>query len=136
MNTKTDLNRIYHHYEMWEDWKFGFYNNASGGEKEKYKQLALNMFNSKDLTRDNMTRVINEWVCSCEHNLTNNGLNKIAYIGQAACCIYGGVPSTITMECWSLLSKDVQDRSNLIAQEVLNEWITNNKNIQLCLNIY
>jgi len=136
MNEKTDLNRIYHHYEMWEDWKHGFYNNASGSEKEKYKNISINMFNSEELTRQNMRRVINEWVCSCEHNLTNKGMNKIAYIGQAACCIYGGVPSTVTMECWSLLPKEVQDRSNKIAEEIIKEWINNNKNIQLCLNIY
>lgn len=39
------------------------------------------------------------------------------------------------MEAWSLLSKEVQDRSDKIAESVLSEWKTNNTFIQLCLNI-
>jgi len=136
MNKKTEINRIYHHYEMWEDWKFGFYDNSSGEQREKHKQLVFDMFNSESLTRTNMNRVIEEWTNSCEHNLTNNGLNKIAYIGQSACCIYGGVPCDVTMECWSKLSNEVQYRSNKIAEEALTKWINKNKNIQLCLNIF
>lgn len=69
-----------------------------------------------------MTRVCSEWVFSCEHNLTNSSMNKIAYIGQAACCLYAGVPSTITMEAWSLLDKSVQDKANEIAERVLKKW--------------
>ena len=43
-----------------------------------------NELSSEDLTRENMMRVISEWKYSCEHNLTNESLNRIAYIGQAA----------------------------------------------------
>jgi hypothetical protein len=136
MNISKEKNRIYHHYEMWEDWKNGFYNNCSGEERIIKKQSVLKMFNSEKLTLENMYRVINEWKFSCEHNLTNNSLNKIAYIGQAACCIYDKVPCDVTMECWSELTNEVQERANKNALEVLNKWIQNNKNIQLCLNIF
>lgn len=120
---------------MWEDYKCGFYDNCSGEVKEKHIVKVLEMFNSEDLTTQYMKKVITEWKYSCEHNLTNEALNKIAYIGQAACCIYAGIPCTVTMEAWSLLSKDVQNRSDSIAEKTLNTWISNNKFIQLCLNI-
>lgn len=136
MNTKVNCNQIYHHYEMWEDWKHGFYDNCSGEEAKKKSNLVKEMFNSEHLTREYMNRVIEEWVFSCEHNFTNNSMNKIAYLGQAACCIYGGVPNTITMSTWSELDKEVRDRSDKIAKEVINKWIEKNKNIQLCLNIF
>ncbi len=93
------------------------------------------MFNSEELTKEYMNKVTNEWVYSCEHNLTNEALNQIAYIGQAACCIYADIPSTITMEAWSMLDKEVQDRANKIALEVLNKWKYKNRTVQLCLNI-
>jgi protoheme ferro-lyase len=67
--------------------------------------------------------------------LTNDSLNKIAYIGQGACCLYAGVPSTITMEAWSLLTNEVKERSNKIALDVINQWESNNKFIQLCLKL-
>jgi hypothetical protein len=127
--------RVFHHYTRWEDWRCGFYDSCSGAENDKKVELVLEMFNSEDLTREYMNRVINEWKYSCEQNLTNESMNKIAYIGQAACCIYGGVPNGTTMQAWSMLSKDVRDRSDGIAREVINTWKRRNKNIQLCLNI-
>ena len=49
-------------------------------------------------------------------------MNKIAYIGQAACCLYAGVPSTITMEAWSKVPSEYRDIADSIAKEVLKEW--------------
>jgi hypothetical protein len=120
---------------MWEDWRFGFYDNCSGKVKQEKIDKALEMFNSEELTIQYMNKVIEEWKYSCEHNLTNEALNRIAYIGQAACCLYAEVPSTITMEAWNLLSKDVQNRSDNIAKEVINKWLYNNRLVQLCLNM-
>lgn len=127
------MNRIYHPYWRWEDFKAGFYDNCSGDKKTILIKSVIEMFSSEELTRTNMYRV-QEWQYSCEHNLTNISLNRIAYIGQSACCIYASVPSTVTMEAWSLLSKDIQTRSDLIAEEFLNYWLEKNKRIQLCLN--
>ena len=129
------MNRVYHPWNKWEDYKNGFYNQCSGEEKEQKKQAAINLFNNEDLITEYMNRVINEWIYSCEHNLTNPSLNRIAYIGQSACCIYDRIPSTVTMEIWSLLDPKVQDRANKIAESVLKKWEKQNKNIQLCLNI-
>ena len=127
--------RIYHPYWKWEDYKAGFYNNLSGEEKKQLIQKGIEMFNSEKLTLEYMYKVINEWKYSSEHNFTNPSLNKIAYIGQGACCIYANIPSTITMEIWNLLDNKIQDRANKNANDVLNKWIINNKRIQLCLNL-
>lgn len=129
------MERIYHPYWLWEDYKAGFYDNVSGVKKKEYVEKVLEMFNSSELTFLNMNYVIENWKYSCEHNLTNDSLNKIAYIGQSACCFYAGVPNTITMEAWSLLSKERQEISNNIANEVLSKWIEKNKNLQLCLKL-
>ena len=129
------MKRIYHPYWLWEDYKAGFYENCSGELKKQLIIKGIEMFNSEYLTRQNMFFVIENWKYSCEHNLTNESLNKIAYIGQSACCVYAKIPSTVTMEIWNLLDKDVQERSNKIAIEAINKWNENNKIIQLCLNI-
>lgn len=129
------MDKIYHHYTLWEDWKAGFYNNISGDAKKEKIQSVLTMFQSKELTNEYMNKVIETWKYSCEQNFTNESINKVAYLGQAACCIYGSVPSTITMEAWSLLDNKTKERSNNIALNTIKKWKLANKNIQLCLKI-
>ena len=93
------------------------------------------MFNDESLTIQNMNFVVDNWKHSMEHNLTNNSMNHIAYIGQSACCNYFKIPNSITMECWSKLSKDVQQRANKNAISAIERWKENNKFIQLCLKL-
>lgn len=129
------MKRIYHPYWKWEDYKNGFYDNLGGEVKKRKIIKAVEMFNDYKLTKKFMLRVINEWKYSCEHNLTNESLNKVAYIGQGACCIYDKIPNTVTMEAWSLLKPEIQNRADEIAKEVIKIWETRNKEIQLCLNL-
>ena len=82
-----------------------------------------------------MFYVVDNWKYSMEHNLTNSSMNHIAYIGQSACAYYDNIPSTITMEAWSMLTKEVQERSNEIALLAIERWKSNNKLIQRCLNL-
>lgn len=135
MNTTLQIKRIYHPWTKWEDYRYGFYNSCSGSEKKAKINKVLELFNSEKLTTEYMNRVIKEWKYSCEHNLTNDSLNQIAYIGQAACCLYANIPNTITMEAWSLLDLSIQERANSIAKKVIKKWKNNNRLIQLCLNL-
>ena len=135
MNEKTSIKRIYHPYWLWEDYKAGFYDNVSGVEKKKHIDKVLEMFNSKTLTEKWMLYVVENWRYSCEHNFTNESMNKVAYLGQSACCAFSGIPNTVTMEAWSLLSDEVKERSNKIANKCIDKWKKQNKRIQLCLNL-
>lgn len=132
---KITLKRIYHPYWLWEDYKAGMYDNISGEQKKEMLLKAVEMFNDKKLTEQNMFFVIENWKYSCEHNLTNESLNKIAYIGQSACCVYAKIPNTITMEAWSLLTDEVKKRSDSIALKSIKKWEQQNKYIQLCLKL-
>lgn len=116
------MKRIYHHYLKWEDYKNGFYDNCKREKKQYYISKVIELFNDKDLTKVYMEKVINDWFYSCEHNLTNDSMNRIAYIGQAACCIYAGVPCDVTMRAWKILSQDVRNRSDIIAKKTIKKW--------------
>ena len=70
-----------------------------------------------------MFRVVKEWFFSCEHNLTNSSMNKIAYIGQASLSYLHQIPSTVTMESWSKVPKESQDKANEIAQRAYDKWL-------------
>ena len=130
------MKRIYHPYQKWEDYKHGFYNNLSGKDKDEKIKLCIEMFRSVDKTKEYMNKVINEWKYSCEHNLTNESMNKIAYIGQAACCLFAEIPNGVTMEAWNMLDNVVQVRSDRLAQAVIDNWtLKQNQQNQLCLNL-
>lgn len=129
------MERIYHPYWLWEDYQNGFYDNVSGEQKKELSLKVIEMFNSEELTIENMNYVVDNWKYSMEHNLSNPSINKIAYIGQSACCNYFKIPNTVTMECWSKLDKQVQERANKNALDSISRWNENNKFIQLCLNL-
>jgi len=128
------IERIYHHHDKWEDYKAGFYDNISGKDKELMIQKVVELFSNPKLTEEYMQKATKEWFFSCEHNLTNESMNKIAYIGQAACCLYGGVPNIITMYSWKFLDNKYRIKSDKIASKILKIW-TQEKKYQNILKV-
>lgn len=129
------MDRIYHHYENWECFKNGFFNNVSGKEKEIKKQSVIDFFTDKDLVKKYMDLVIEKWTYSCEHNLTNMGLNRVAWLGQSACCIYNSIPYKITMEQWRFIPEIDRVKACEIAEELIKEYEFNFNKRQLCLKL-
>jgi hypothetical protein len=127
------MERIYHRYEYWECYKNGFFRNVSGEEKKELSKKVIELFTDTKLTEKYMNKVINEWRYSCEHNLTNISLNRIAWLGQSACCLYAKIPYNITMENWRFVDEENRNIACEIADKIIKEYQTKNK--QLCLNI-
>lgn len=125
------MQRIYHPYHLWEDYKAGFYDNVSGKNKEEMTIKVVEFFKDSDLVKEQMKSVLDRWNYSFEHNLTNESMNKVAYLGQASVCNYLGIPNTITMSAWSKVPKEKQQRANEIAESLIKDYF---KNKQLCLN--
>lgn len=128
------MERIYHRYEYWECFKNGFFKNVSGSEKKELGNKVIELFENPKLTEKYMQKVINEWVYSCEHNLTNIALNRVAWLGQSACCLYAKIPYQITMENWRFVDEGKRKIACDIAEKLIKEYETKNK--QLCLNIF
>lgn len=119
---KQRLDRIYHPWWLWEDFKSGFYNTDCVNKKKTNTEKVILFFNDKDETELYMRLVTEKWKFSCEQNLTNYNMNRVAYIGQAACCYHMSIPSYTTMYAWKFLETKIQDRSNKIAQSIINKW--------------
>lgn len=69
-----------------------------------------------------MLRVVREWPISCEHNLTDTGQNRRAWVGHAACCLETGAPEYLTREAWGHLTQDQMDRANARADQAIRCW--------------
>lgn len=123
---ESDESRIFHTFDKWEAVDYGFYNNnhPTLTKKQceyKYKELLtdLNQF------EEYLNKVLSEWKYSCEHNLTNKSLNRIAWLGQACVAYKYNVPSRFSGG-WQLLTESEQEKANRLAHKYLNIWLKDN----------
>ncbi len=119
----SDPARIFHPYEKWECYAAGFYATGwPGRSKDECEVIYASFLRDDDAFRKALDGVIEEWVHSCEHYLTNTAMNRIAYLGQAAAAYAHGLPS-VYCGGFQLLSEPEKDRANATALEYLNKWL-------------
>ncbi len=118
----NDPERIFHTFEKWECHKAGFYGfNKPGMKGEDCEKAFAALLIDDAVFRITLQGVLDNWVNSCEHYLTNKAVNRIAWLGQAAVCYATGIPAKFCAG-WELLDKEQQERANNTALEYLNIW--------------
>lgn len=85
--------------------------------EETYKELLVDIPEFKRI----MYLVLRDWPNSCEHNLTNERMNRIAWMGQAALCYKYGIPSRYRGG-YHLLTDKQKYNADKAALEVINHW--------------
>lgn len=116
--------RIFHEWHKWECYKSGFYSDKPPQGKsvsdceEAYRDFLADI----DKFDSALQRLLIEWPTSCEHYLTNEKMNRIAWLGQASMCIATGIPARFCGG-YNLLSQDQQRMADLKALEYLNIWL-------------
>lgn len=115
--------RIYHTWDKWECYPAGFYESSKEGLDDDACREAYRAFLS-DLDRFDkaLRRVVAEWKNSCEHYLTNEAMNRVAWLGQASACIEMGLPSKYRSG-YFLLTDEQQKAADSLALEYLNKWL-------------
>jgi hypothetical protein len=116
------MKRIFHSWDKWECYRHGFY---GGLEYPKDNTLALYASLLKDLVKFEaaLQVIIRDWHYSCEHNLSNEAMNRVAWLGQASCALIYQVPSSVSMGGYNLLTKEEQQAADAMAQKYLNLWL-------------
>lgn len=119
----NDPDRIFHTFEKWECHKAGFYGSKKDGMTSEQCENEFAAYLSKS-TRfaEGLQGILDNWINSCEHYLTNKAMNRIAWLGQAAVCYSTGIPSKFCAG-WSQLTPDQQNIANELALEYLNKWM-------------
>lgn len=121
------MKRIYHPWNVWEDYRHNFH----GGLHAKKKEIAQNEYASLlkdlDLFEEALKMIVDEWEYSCEHNLTNKDMNRVAYMGQAAMALVFGVPADVTRGGYHLLNEDEKQAADAMAQKYIDIWEAKHK---------
>lgn len=129
----SDIDRIFHTYEEWECFKAGFYNTTKEGMTKTECEEAYRKFLSDTKKfSETLESVITEWKNSCEHYLTNNSMNRIAWLGQASACYALGIPCAFRGGFY-LLTEAEQLKANQTALIYLNKWLKSHDRKELTL---
>ena len=121
-----DNGRILHTWEKWECYKFGFYSEKPKDKTiEEGEAIYTEFLADLDKFELALQSVINEWKFSCEHYLTNERMNRIAWLGQASVCYALGIPSSCRGG-FHRLNPEQQKAADLKALDYLNQWLIQN----------
>lgn len=129
------MKRIYHTWDKWECYKAGFYEDGPADQSltdDKCRDMYALFLRDTNAFEAAMERVLSEWPNSCEHYLTNERMNRIAWLGQASMCIAHGIPSRYRGG-FNSLSEEEQLAANMSALKYLNKWLSANSGEELTL---
>lgn len=117
------MKRVYHTWEKWECYPAGFYEprHATKTDEDCRNEYA-EFLRDDEAFRGALAGVLRDWPNSCEHYLSNENMNRIAWLGQASMCYARGVPSQFRGG-FNRLTDAEQRRANATALEYLNIWL-------------
>lgn len=112
--------KVYHCCDQWEELSHGMWDEPVN--KKEQQNMAMKLMSDANLFGHYMERVTNEWPISCENALTDDNLNKKAWLGQAACALAMRIPESVTRSAWGKLSYEQQLLANQQAQQFILQW--------------
>ena len=81
------IKQKFHHFSKWEDYKHGLYNTSCDMYDEKVKR-SIDLLSDQEEFYLIASEMVGKWSYSSEQNLTDNAINKKAWIGQASWSLY------------------------------------------------
>lgn len=124
--------RILHTWDKWECFRAGFYEErppegmTQDQGEERYREFLSDIV----AFEAELQRITTEWKYSCEHYLTNERMNRIAWLGQASVASALGIPSCCRAG-YNRLTDEQKYAADQMALTYLNRWLTANGRPQL-----
>lgn len=119
------MKRIYHTWDRWECYPAGFYNTRpprTDMTDDDCRNTCRELLADTTRFATALARVTTEWPNSCEHYLTNERMNRIAWLGQASLTIAHGIPARYRGG-YMLLAPEQRLNADLAALDALNAWL-------------
>lgn len=123
----NDGDRILHTWDKWECYRAGFHaerppNGLSHEEgEERYREFLADL----DRFEQTLQEITAEWKFSCEHYLTNERMNRVAWLGQASLAKALGIPA-VCRGGYQLLTAEQKYAADQMALKYLNQWLVAN----------
>jgi ParB-like chromosome segregation protein Spo0J len=122
-----DGDRILHTWDKWECFRAGFYAERPPGKmtQDEGEEAYRAFLSDCSKFEAALIGVTTEWKNSCEHYLTNDRMNRIAWLGQASVAYALGIPSGCRAG-YSKLESDQKRAADELALSYLNRWLSAN----------
>lgn len=119
--------RVYHTWEKWECYRHGFYDERppNGMTQEEGEQKYQEFLSDMAQFAAALETVITTWKYSCEHYLTNERMNRIAWLGQASMACAHRIPSCCRGG-YNRLTDSQKEAADSLALQYLNKWLVAN----------
>jgi ParB-like chromosome segregation protein Spo0J len=119
--------RILHTFDKWECHSYGLYGTTppDGMTAEDAEEHYRALLSDDAAFARALDMVTAEWKHSCEHYLTNEKMNRIAWLGQAALARVHKIPAGFRGG-YNRLTTEQQQRADAVALEYLNRWLVAN----------
>lgn len=118
------VDRVWYPYTEWECYRAGFFTpTGDTATLTRWRAQYAELLSDVGAFRRAMDRVVDEWRLSTIHNLTNEGMNRIAWLGQSSACITFGACAEQTRSAFNMLSQKQQDAANAAAATHLADWV-------------
>jgi len=124
------MRQIYLHYNLWEDFKNGMYNDNKVENEELMIYNAKYVLSNKFVFYKALQCVLKYWPNSIHVNLSNKKTNRQAWLGAAGCNYLHKCPEYITRIGWSILSQEQQREANKIADIFILKYEEKNSGIR------
>ena len=120
------MKREFRRWEKWECYRAGFYaaSGPAGMNRELCEDAYRQILGNTEAFRIAAYRVMQQWPNSCSHFLTNEGINRVAWLGQASVCFTTRVPSKYKY-AFLLLTQEQQENANGVARRAIRWWEDN-----------
>jgi len=116
------MERIYHHYESWEEYRAGMWRAPTIEEREALLKPLRAIITDGARFDEVMRRVITEWPISCENSETDRTKNRAAWLWHAAACLEIGAPESVTRSLWQLLTEHERIKADREAWNMVYRW--------------
>lgn len=125
------IKQVYIPYWLWEDYINGMW----GKVDESRLQEAVDFTGDHIVYGSAMKEVIKAWPNTMLNSLTNNSINKRAFLGHCAVCYKIGITESTTRAAWKLLTDVQRFEADKVAQETINDWVNDYRNKQIRENV-
>jgi len=124
--------RILHTWDKWECFRAGFYEERppDGMTQDQGEERYRAFLSDMDAFEAALQKITAEWKHSCEHYLTNERMNRVAWLGQASVASAIGIPSCCRGG-YNRLTEEQKYAADQMALTYLNRWLTANGRPQL-----
>ena len=116
------MKRIWHPYTKWECYQHGMWRRVPRDQERELILKAVEFTGNAALYGSWMVKAVSVFKVSCEHHLSDQSLNKQAYIGHAACALALQLPEYIVRKAWGLLTQEQRDEANRKADYAVALW--------------